>query len=88
MATRDWEEDLSKIIGDPLAFQIGYRVREFKDQTRHIKLDAQQMLTEYLQYELDLLPASSQVQAFNQQVEQLDRHLTELETRLNKLIQS
>ena len=87
MATRDWEEHLSKIIGDPLAFQIGYRVREFKDQTRHIKLDAQQMLTEYLQYELDLLPASSQVSAFNQAVDQLEAQLAELEVRMNKLIQ-
>lgn len=88
MASRDWEEDLAQLIGDPLAFQVGYRVREFKDQTRHIKLDAQQMLSEYLQYELDLLPSCSQVQAFNQDVEQLDHRLTDLETRLNKLIQS
>ncbi|MBE0493638.1 MAG: hypothetical protein IBX48_04785 [Thiomicrospira sp.] len=88
MASRDWEEDLAQLIGDPLAFQVGYRVREFKDQTRHIKLDAQQMLSEYLQYELDLLPSCSQVTAFNQKVEQLDSHITELEARLNKLIQS
>lgn len=87
MATRDWEEDLSKLIGDPLAFQVGYRVREFKDQTRHIKLDAQQMLSEYLQYELDLLPASSQVTAFNQAVDQLETQLAELEARMNALIQ-
>ena len=87
MASRDWEEDLSKIIGDPLAFQVGYRVREFKDKTRHLKQDAQQMLNEYLQYELDILPSSSQVNAFNQNVEQLDKRLAELEARLNKLIQ-
>lgn len=87
MASRDWEEDLAQLIGDPLAFQVGYRVREFKDQTRHIKLDAQQMLSEYLQYELDLLPSSSQVSAFNQAVDQLETQLAELEARMNKLIQ-
>lgn len=79
---RDWEEELSKVIGDPLAFQIGYRVRQFKDQTRQFKQDGEQMLFEYVRYELNLLPSRNQVETFNQTVTELDRELAELEKRL------
>lgn len=79
---RDWEEDLSKVVGDPLAFQIGYRVRQFKDQTRHIKQDGEQMLSEYLRYELDLLPSKTEFDSFCQDVQQLEQQLAELESRL------
>ena len=81
----DWEEDLSKIVGDPLAFQIGYRVRGFQDQTRQLKQDGEQMLSEYLRYELDLLPARSEVEGFNQAVTELEIQVGALEARLDQL---
>lgn len=81
----DWEEDLSKIVGDPLAFQIGYRVRAFQDQTRQLKQDGEQMFSEYLRYELDLLPARSEVEGFNQVVTELETQVEALEARIANL---
>lgn len=86
--TRDWEQDLSKLIGDPLAFQVGYRVREFKDQTRQLKQDAQQMLTEYVRYELDLVPSPLDLTRFNHAITQLESDTDALEARLIRLTQS
>ena len=84
-AKRDWEEDLAKLVGDPLAFQIGYRVRQFKDQTRAFKDDGEQMLKEYVRYELDLLPARTEFETFAQQVAELDNRFKVLEAKLEDL---
>ncbi|WP_093447060.1 hypothetical protein [Thiomicrospira sp. ALE5] len=84
-AKRDWEEDLAKLVGDPLAFQIGYRVRQFKDQTRAFKDDGEQMLKEYLRYELDLLPARTEFETFAQQVAELDNRLNEMDARIQRM---
>lgn len=84
-AKRDWEEDLAKLVGDPLAFQIGYRVRQFKDQTRTFKDDGEQMLKEYLRYELDLLAARTELQTFAQQVAELDNRLNEMDARIQRM---
>ena len=84
-SSHDWEEDLSKLIGDPLAFQVGYRIRQFKQQTQQIKQDSEQMLSEYLRYELDLLPSRSEIENFNQQVNELENRFKVLEEKLEDL---
>ncbi len=85
-SNRDWEEDLAQIVGDPLAFQIGYRVRDLQQKSQQIKQDGAQMLSEYVRYELDLLPSTSQIELFNQQVSQLDADVQRLEQRLQALV--
>lgn len=85
-STRDWEEDLAQIVGDPLAFQIGYRVRDLQQKSQQIKQDGAQMLGEYVRYELDLLPNAGQIELFNQQVSQLDTDVQRLEQRLQALV--
>jgi ubiquinone biosynthesis protein UbiJ len=82
---RDWEEDLAKLVGDPLAFQIGYRVRQFKSQTQTFKQDSKQMLNEYVRYELDLLPARSELASFAKQVAELENHLNDLDARIQRM---
>ena len=82
---RDWEEDLAQVVGDPLAFQIGYRARQAKQQAEQFAQDGQQMLAEYLRYELALLPARSQVEDFNRQVDELTERLNQIESRLDAL---
>lgn len=84
-AKRDWEEDLAKLVGDPLAFQIGYRVRQFKDQTRSFKDDGEQMLKEYVRYELDVLPARTEFETFAQQVAKLENRLNEIDGRIQHM---
>ncbi|UQB42791.1 hypothetical protein JX580_02530 [Thiomicrospira microaerophila] len=84
-SSHDWEEDLSKLIGDPLAFQLGYRVRQFKQQTQQIKQDSEQMLSEYFRYELDLLPSRSEIENFNQQVNELENRFNEIDARIERM---
>ncbi|AHF02188.1 hypothetical protein THIAE_01985 [Thiomicrospira aerophila AL3] len=84
-AKRDWEDDLAKLVGDPLAFQIGYRVRQFKDQTRAFKNDGEQMLKEYVRYELDVLPTRTEFETFAQQVAELDNRLNEMDARIQRM---
>lgn len=86
MNTRDWEEDLAQIVGDPLAFQIGYRVRDLQQKSQKFKQDGAQMLSEYVRYELDLLPTRIQVERFNQQVTQLDADFQRIEQRMQALM--
>lgn len=85
-STRDWEEDLAQIVGDPLAFQIGYRVRDLQQKSQQIKQDGAQMLSEYVRYELDLLPCRAQIDHFNQQVTQLDADFQRIEQRMQALV--
>jgi ubiquinone biosynthesis protein UbiJ len=84
-SSRDWEEDLAQIIGDPLAFQIGYRVRDLQQKSLRIKQDGAQMLSEYVRYELDLLPSKNQVEQFCGEVKACESQLNRLEEKLNAL---
>lgn len=83
---RDWEEDLAQVVGDPLAFQIGYRARLAKQQAEQFAQDGQQMLAEYLRYELELLPAPSQVEDFNRQVDALSQRFETLLDKAERLL--
>jgi ubiquinone biosynthesis protein UbiJ len=89
-AHRDWEEDLAKLVGDPLAFQIGYRIRDAKahfaqlsSQHQH---DIHQMLSEYIRYEWSLVPSQTELSAHGQAVCELESRVAALETRLNTLV--
>lgn len=84
-STRDWEEDLAQIVGDPLAFQIGYRVRDLQKKSQQIKQDGAQMLSEYVRYELDLLPSKTEVKQFCDHVNVCESRLSRLEEKLNAL---
>ncbi|MFA6700387.1 MAG: hypothetical protein WCS28_09475 [Thiomicrospira sp.] len=82
---RDWEEDLAQIVGDPLAFQIGYRVRDLQQKSQQIKQDGAQMLSEYVRYELGLLPSKTEVKLFCDDVNVCESRLGRLEEKLNAL---
>jgi len=88
MKNKDWEEDLAGLVGDPLAFQIGFRLRELNGALHNGKQDLSQMLSEYLSYELNLLPAAHQVSDFCQQVQTTQQATDALEQRLLQLTQT
>lgn len=89
-AHRDWEEDLAKLIGDPLAFQIGYRIRDakahFAQSSSQRQHDISQMLSEYIRYELNLVPSQAELSAHAQAVCELESRVAALETRLSTLL--
>lgn len=82
----EFEEKLSQIVGDPLAFQIGYRLRDAKQKAGKQAQDAKQMLVEYLKYELDLAPSRAEVEAFGKEVTELTENLDALSDKIQALI--
>jgi len=81
----DWEEQLSKYIGDFMAFKVGNAVRHGQTVLQQTKQTGQQTLKEYLQFEINLLPTKSQVAHFNQAVQTTAQQVDQLEQRLQTL---
>lgn len=84
----DWEEQLSKVVGDIAAHQVGNALRGFGqwfDRSKHsMELDA----GEYLQEESRLLPARAEIERFIHQVDELRESVDRLQARMQKLIKS
>lgn len=81
----DWEEQLSKLTGDLIAFKVGSTVRRGQ---KHLNVAQQKIadtLKEYLQFEVELLPTASQVKRFNQQVNETASAVDTLADRINAL---
>jgi ubiquinone biosynthesis protein UbiJ len=81
----DWEEQLSKITGDLVAFKIGSTVREGRKSVESAKRKAGDTLREYLQFEIELLPTAPQIQRFKRDVQHTTQAVDALEKRLQAL---
>lgn len=86
---QDWEDRLAQLIGDGLAFQVGYRARKLNTKLQHysneFKHTSSQVLTEYIHYELDLLPSKPETQHFAEQVKSLEDDVDRLAERIKVL---
>jgi ubiquinone biosynthesis protein UbiJ len=84
----DWEEQLSRLVGDIPAHQAGraYRsARHWAEQSRHsLELD----LGEYLQEELGWLPRPEDLGHFSSGVDELRDDVERLQARVNRLLGS
>jgi len=85
---RDWEEQLSKITGDTIAFQIGELARKGQKWLGESRETLQQDLSEYLQEEAQLLPSRTEVHAFLDDVDQLRADTDRLSARVERLLQN
>ncbi len=81
----DWEEQLSRVVGDVLAHQIG----NFSRNTRHWLADSSETLgrdiAEYLQEELRLLPQDFELNEFLASVDTLRSDTDRLEQRVERI---
>lgn len=81
----DWEEYLSKFVGDIAAHKIGNflrRVSRFaKESGKTIGMD----ISEYLRYEKEALLDKSEVDEFNQAVDNIRDDVERLQKRLERL---
>lgn len=81
----DWEEQLSRVVGDSLAFRMGSAVRHAaswgRDAVQTLSLDA----AEYLQEESRNLPLPLEVRDFLDQVDQLRVDVDRLAARVKRL---
>lgn len=79
-----FEENLAELVGDPIAFQIGYRLRAGQQQFAQQGASFKQMLAEYLTHELDLVPTKTELANFGQQVESLAADLADLSNKIQQ----
>jgi ubiquinone biosynthesis protein UbiJ len=82
----DWEEHLSRFIGDLAAHQVGRLVREGRQYARTSADTLRQDLGEYFTEEARLLPARIQVENFLADIDRLRMDVDRLEARVQRLL--
>lgn len=81
----DYEDDLSKVIGDVPANKVGTFARETASTIRDTAINLTEMLSEYWQEEVPMLAKKRHVEQFNHEVDTLRADVERLEKRLQKL---
>ncbi len=81
----DWEELLSRYVGDVAAHQAGNLIRGLSDWRRNAHHTAQRNISEFLQEEARFLASSSSVTHFADAVDELRSATDRLEQRVLRL---
>ena len=81
----DWEEQLARVLGDPIANQIGRALRSVGDWGGRTASTARANLKEYLEEESRLLPSRYEVEDFLAQVDDLRDDVERLAARIARL---
>lgn len=81
----DWEEHLSKYIGDTAAFRMGHTARSGKKALDGATQKVNDTVKEYLQFEVNLIPTRSQINYFNLQVDEVAERVEQLQQKLASL---
>jgi len=81
----DWEEQLAKVLGDPIANQIGRTLRAAGDWGGRTGETLKANLKEYLEEESRLLPTRYEVDEFLRQVDGLRDDVERLAARIARL---
>lgn len=85
MARPDLEEELSKVIGDPLAHRVGVVGREMVDFGKHAVESVTRSVGEYFTEERRTLPTRFEVDEFHRDVDILTNDVERAEARLARL---
>lgn len=83
----DWEEHLSKIVGDIAAHKISTAAKEIKSSFSGAKQTLERNLKEFLQLELQALPTREQVNTFIDDVSHLQHAVERADVRIIRLQQ-
>lgn len=81
----DYEEDLSKVVGDVPAYKVGQFTRQAGKTIKDTGVNLVSMLSEYWQEENPLIAKKRHVEQFNAEVDTLRADVERLEKRLSKL---
>ena len=81
----DWEEQLSKLVGDPIAHQVGQGLRAVGEWGQRTGETARTNLKEYLQEEARLMPSRYEVLDFLTRVDTLRDDVERLDARIERL---
>jgi ubiquinone biosynthesis accessory factor UbiJ len=81
----DLEEPLSKWVGDTMAYQIGKFIRGTSRFARNTSKTLATDISEYLRFEINMLPDDLLVEEFSKEVDVLREDVERFEQRVNKL---
>jgi ubiquinone biosynthesis protein UbiJ len=81
----DWEEQVARLLGDPIAHQLGSVVRGALAWGHSLFATLEQDLAEYLQDESDTLPRKDEVTAFMDAVDGLRADVDRLAARVRRI---
>jgi ubiquinone biosynthesis protein UbiJ len=81
----DWEEELSRWLGDSLARKLGNLGRRSARVARESVQTLAMDLSEYLRFEKQALPDRTEVDEFNADVDTLRNDVERLKARINRL---
>ena len=81
----DLEEPLSKWVGDSMAYQIGKFIRGSSRFAANTGKTLATDISEYLRFEVNMLPDDLLVEEFNKEVDVLREDVDRFEQRLNRL---
>ena len=81
----DWEEHLSHYTGDLVAFKIGHGIRSTIERQQQRREYVGNTLKEFLQFEMEALPAKHQVKHFSDNVAQLEQQVNKIAERIQAL---
>lgn len=80
----DWEEHLSKLVGDVAAHQVGRGVRGFLNWANNSSSSLHEDLSEYLLHEAKLLPDQEDLDNFLNQVDTIRSDIERFSIRLDR----
>lgn len=83
----DYEDDLSKLVGDVPAYKIGERARQAVNNVKETSTNLADMLSEYWQEEMPMIAKKRHIEEFNREVDILRADVDRLEKKLTKLSQ-
>ena len=81
----DWEEELSRIVGDTVAHRIGVAARQFMGWGKDVTTRMSQDFAEYFTEESRDLPTKTETEDFLDDVDQLRDDVDRAEARLRNL---
>jgi len=83
----DYEDDLSKLVGDISAYKIGNLGRHAAKTLKDTSVNLAEMLSEYWQEEKSMIAKKRHVETFNSEADALRADVARFEKKLTKLAQ-
>ena len=84
----DWSEPLANLLGDSLAYQIQQSASKFTDWGKQTVKSVSTSFSEYLQEESRDVVTETELNIFNEAVDQLRNDVERMQARINLLINS